>query len=296
VACPLSRRFSTYGREAAAYVQASAKGRRGRLLAAYKLPVTKRNLGGRFNSGKRRANMTDTKRSLFLKHCKTCKKDVAWSVKSCPHCGVKNPTVGWKQNLAAFILVMVAVGLFLPDSKKEEKPEAQIEQPTTPAEINPPAARVEAQPIDYEKLRAAYDLAQEKYIAAADFWAATEKYVSGLEGIGSIPVTENLIQGMQASEDAAQAALFEQIPATDEETKAAFSEMNSGISGMFGNTSKRIKYAIEVSSGTDNPVKSMERFVKAKQMYEYNVEEFLRGSDKAKQILDHLQENNTGNP
>lgn len=236
------------------------------------------------------------KRSLFLKHCKICKKDVAWSVKSCPHCGVKNPTVGWKQNLAAFVLVMLAIGLLLPDSKKEEKPETQIEQPTAPAQINSPAPSAEAKPIDYEKLRAAYDLAQEKYIAAVDFWAATEKYVSSLQGIGSMPVTENLIQGMQTSEDAAQAALFEQIPATDEETKAAFYEMNSGISGMFGNTSKRIRYAIEVSSGSENPVKSMERFVKAKQMYEYNVEEFLRGSDKAKQILDRFQENNNGSP
>lgn len=233
------------------------------------------------------------KRSLFLKHCKVCKKDVAWSVKSCPHCGVKNPTTTWKHNIVAFILVMLIVGLLLPDSKNEEKSEKQAEQPTVPAEISSPAASVEAEPIDYEKLRAAYDLAQEKYIAAADFWAATEKYVSGLQGIGSIPVTENLIQGMQASEDAAQAALFEQIPATDEETKAAFQEMNSGISGMFGNTSKRIRYAIEVSSGSENPVKSMERFSKAKQMYEYNVEEFQRGSEVARQILDRLEQRNS---
>lgn len=236
------------------------------------------------------------KRSLFLKHCKVCKKDVAWSVKSCPHCGVKNPTVGWKQNLAAFVLVMLAVGLLLPDSRKEEKPATQAEQPAAPAQINPPTDSAETKPIDYEKLRAAYYLAQEKYAAAADFWIATEKYVSGLQGIGSIAVTEDLIQGMKASEDAAQAAILEQIPPTDPETKAAFYEMNSGISGMFGNTAKRIKYAIEVSSGTNNPVKSMEKFVKAREMYDYNVEEFLRGSEKASQILDRLQENNNGNP
>ncbi len=236
------------------------------------------------------------KRSLFLKNCKVCKKDVAFTTKACPHCGVKNPTTTWKHNIAAFILVMLIVGLLIPDSKKEEKPEAQAEQAAAPAQISSPTASAETKAIDYEKLRAAYDLAQEKYIAAADFWAATEKYVSGLQGIGSIPVTENLIQGMQTSEDAAQAALFEQIPATNEETKAAFHEMNSGISGMFGNTSKRIRYAIEVSSGSENPVKSLERFVKAKQMYDYNVEEFLRGSEKVRQILDRAQENSTDSP
>lgn len=36
-----SRRFSAYGREAAAYVQASAKGRRGCVTATSKLPVTR---------------------------------------------------------------------------------------------------------------------------------------------------------------------------------------------------------------------------------------------------------------
>ncbi len=45
------RRFSVYGREAAAYVQASAKGRRGRTSTAYQLPVTRRNSGGHFQKG-----------------------------------------------------------------------------------------------------------------------------------------------------------------------------------------------------------------------------------------------------
>ena len=45
IACPYSRCFSIYDREAAAYVQASAKGRRGRLVTASKLPVTRGNSG-----------------------------------------------------------------------------------------------------------------------------------------------------------------------------------------------------------------------------------------------------------
>ena len=45
-----------------------------------------------------------------LVECKTCKKEVANGVRKCPHCGQTNPTISTKQNIFAFIfLVVIAV-------------------------------------------------------------------------------------------------------------------------------------------------------------------------------------------
>jgi hypothetical protein len=68
--------------------------------------------------GKRRADMTEKKPSLFLRNCKICKHDVAWNAKKCLNCGVANPTTTWKHNLIAFVLVMLAVGYCATPSDK----------------------------------------------------------------------------------------------------------------------------------------------------------------------------------
>jgi len=63
------------------------------------------------------------KYGFFLKQCKVCDKDVAWSVKKCPHCGVKNPTVTWKQTAAVWLLVLLVLSYFSQSSEKNQKKE-----------------------------------------------------------------------------------------------------------------------------------------------------------------------------
>lgn len=60
---------------------------------------------------------------MALTKCKECKKDVATSAKACPHCGVKNPGIGFKQNLGGcliLIVLSVAIGAYM--SSGDDKP------------------------------------------------------------------------------------------------------------------------------------------------------------------------------
>lgn len=109
VTCPSSRRFSTYGREATAYVQASAKGRRGRVIAAYKLPATRAI----------QVLVAFYLREIFmpkdinqLVNCHVCSGQVSKKAKTCPHCGQKNPAKkpqGISKPLAWIVILITIV-------------------------------------------------------------------------------------------------------------------------------------------------------------------------------------------
>ncbi|PJB70492.1 MAG: hypothetical protein CO093_07540 [Alphaproteobacteria bacterium CG_4_9_14_3_um_filter_47_13] len=72
MACPSSRRFSAYARGAAAHVQASAKGRRGRFIAACKSPVTSGNAGDRFTFRQEEGAAMTLDISLIMILCAAC--------------------------------------------------------------------------------------------------------------------------------------------------------------------------------------------------------------------------------
>ncbi len=64
---------------------------------------------------------------MAMKPCKECKQDVSTKAKTCPHCGVKNPTITAKdQFVGAIILVVIIAGLWMwlsGDSEPEKTPE-----------------------------------------------------------------------------------------------------------------------------------------------------------------------------
>lgn len=45
---------------------------------------------------------------MALKPCKECKQEVSTSAKTCPHCGVKNPTVTAKQQFVMVLGLLIA--------------------------------------------------------------------------------------------------------------------------------------------------------------------------------------------
>lgn len=57
---------------------------------------------------------------MALKDCKECKKPVSeWAAK-CPHCGVKNPTVGAKETaIGVAVLVAIVAGISMCSSEPE---------------------------------------------------------------------------------------------------------------------------------------------------------------------------------
>ncbi|SPR99535.1 zinc ribbon domain-containing protein [Cupriavidus taiwanensis] len=46
---------------------------------------------------------------MALVKCKECKKEVSSKAKLCPHCGVKNPSVGTKETLVGLFVVLMGV-------------------------------------------------------------------------------------------------------------------------------------------------------------------------------------------
>lgn len=237
------------------------------------------------------------KRSFFLKQCKVCDKDVAWSVKKCPHCGVKNPTVTLKQQLVTWVLLLLVIGLWLsPDKKIDsagdnvEAPEQEKVEVFQEATTNPmihEAITIE-QPdvqLDTEKLRTDYNKYLEQKALAQEIWSSVEKNLALYEQTSSISVSEQLIKYKQLAEQAAQGTLFQETPIGHEQTSKAFKEMNSGLSGMFSNTAKRIQFALDIYAGSKDATKSMERYTRAKEMYQYNIEQFEQGAQSIQQLL-----------
>ncbi len=63
---------------------------------------------------------------MTLKKCKECGKEVSTGASTCPHCGVKNPTVTFKDNVGgAIVLVAIIFGLVkcVSSSEPEKTPE-----------------------------------------------------------------------------------------------------------------------------------------------------------------------------
>lgn len=48
---------------------------------------------------------------MALKPCRECKKEVSTDAKTCPHCGVSNPTVAAKDQVAGAVGVVVILGI-----------------------------------------------------------------------------------------------------------------------------------------------------------------------------------------
>lgn len=62
---------------------------------------------------------------MKLVSCRLCKKEVANTAKTCPHCGIKNPGVTKKQmifNGIMMIIMVLIIVITFTSNKKEEKP------------------------------------------------------------------------------------------------------------------------------------------------------------------------------
>ena len=60
---------------------------------------------------------------MALIQCKECKKEVAKSAKTCPHCGVKDPAITTKQKLGGcLVLIVLAIGfgVYMASGDKEK--------------------------------------------------------------------------------------------------------------------------------------------------------------------------------
>ncbi|HED3853612.1 TPA: hypothetical protein R4217_002466 [Enterobacter soli] len=64
---------------------------------------------------------------MALAKCKECKKEVSTSAKTCPHCGVKNPGIGAKQQLGGcLILIVIATAFFFFFGGSDDKKTAEV--------------------------------------------------------------------------------------------------------------------------------------------------------------------------
>lgn len=62
---------------------------------------------------------------MAMTKCKECKNEVSTSAKTCPHCGVSNPSVTAKQQLLGLVIlgVLIAAGFSMCSGGDESKPE-----------------------------------------------------------------------------------------------------------------------------------------------------------------------------
>lgn len=61
---------------------------------------------------------------MALKPCKECKKEVSSTAKFCPHCGVKEPGIGFKERFLGglvFVIIVIAIVVSCTGGDKEDK-------------------------------------------------------------------------------------------------------------------------------------------------------------------------------
>ncbi len=65
---------------------------------------------------------------MALVKCKECQKEVAKSAKTCPHCGVANPSVTNKQMAIGFIALAVIVLALFSTCSSDEPPQEEVKK------------------------------------------------------------------------------------------------------------------------------------------------------------------------
>lgn len=70
----------------------------------------------------------DMEMVMALKKCKECGNQVSTGASTCPHCGVKNPTVSMKDNIGGLIMLAAIIFGIVKCTGGESKPEKTPEQ------------------------------------------------------------------------------------------------------------------------------------------------------------------------
>ena len=72
---------------------------------------------------------------MALVACKECKKEVAHSAKTCPHCGVAKPATGLKETLAGLVVLGIAVAVTMSMCSGDKgEPANKAAAPTQPTQ------------------------------------------------------------------------------------------------------------------------------------------------------------------
>lgn len=90
---------------------------------------------------------------MALKACKECKKDVSTGARTCPHCGVKNPTLTTREmwlGMTGLILLLVVVYFIFSDDKSESQ--QAVASVALPAKT---VAQIAAEKVEAERVAAA---------------------------------------------------------------------------------------------------------------------------------------------
>ena len=216
-----------------------------------------------------------------LQSCKVCKQDVASSAKTCPHCGVKNPTTTWKHGVVGLLLVCLILGYCTHRSPHSD------ENALKPAASSSTVVKGVTAPvtIDYAQIQETYDRAQKTFAIATDIHTSVENLIKQASLTPSLALSEQMSKYMKLADDTAQNLIFQTQPPADPDLSDAMRQMNSGLTGMFSNISKRARYAIDAGSGND-AVSALEKLNKADEMYNYNMHLFQDQARNVEQLLD----------
>lgn len=224
--------------------------------------------------------MTEKKKNTQLRPCKACSKEVAIKARKCPHCGVDNPGITWKDYLLAFgLLLVVAVTISYCVAEPEERPARETETSTIKAEPPPPAT--------LEELKAAYETSTGRASIIKTLRIMVEPMIA-------VPnrtqITQELLDAKTACKNLSYQASIEETPQTDPELADLYRDMNSALSFAAGAICNRINAAIELSSGTKKPVKAAEKFEQAGQWYAH---EWMKYEKNSGVLADRLTELDT---
>ena len=234
--------------------------------------------------------MNDQSKKPFLCSCKSCGQKVSIMAKLCPQCGIKNPSITWKQSLLVWGIAFLSIyGAFHYKASKEEPSKStEISQQKVNAENS--SVKAEQLPATLEELKAAYETSTGRASIIRTLRVLTEPMIAVPN---QTQITQDLLDAKNACTNLSRDSYLEKTPNTDREIADLYLTINHSLSNASQAICDRINAAIELSSGTQKPAKMVDKFEYARQWY---VSEWANYETAAETLANKLAERQAAAP